>query len=95
MLLEIVRKGSDVTVELNAHEWQIFGDMDGAEAVVNALNDAASIALSKATPHEAWKFWTKESERYVAFGASDTEPRWVFECLVAKVFGDNYDSRYS
>lgn len=86
MEVEITRKAADVTVKLSADEWQIFS-IEGSDYVAEVLSVAASYALSQPTAVDAWIIWNRESQRFLSWGTTDSEPTREFERLVDKVFG--------
>lgn len=77
-----------VTVEHSPEEWELYSGMEGVEVAAHWLNVAASQALSCGDPEQAWKIWNGEVVKWAKYGASDTEPRWHFEHLFNKVYGE-------
>lgn len=80
-----------VEVNLSASEWQLYTvSMDCTEAA-RALNKAASEALSCGDPARAYGIFSLAQNKWADFGAWDSEPRWEFERLHRRVFGEEED----
>jgi len=87
-----------VSVALTAREWQLYSSATGSAGAARKLNTAASKALNEAHKlyaetkdagkaiSAAWKIWGAKSNELSSFGASDSEPRWMFDDLILRLF---------
>jgi hypothetical protein len=65
-------------LELNAMDWQLYSGFEGREEVAKALNAAVKDVCGRcATWQEAQEEIRQEFEKYLEFGAGDTEPDTV------------------
>lgn len=76
-----------VAVKLTANDWQLFTASMNCTRAAAALNRAASKALSTGDVKEAWAIFQEAQNEWAAYGAADTEPRWVFADLVDRFIG--------
>jgi len=81
--------GVDAEVKLSAEEWQLYSDMPGAGTVAKQLNGRVEKALKasgtkdKARKHVEDLMFT---DLFSKFGACDTEPRDVLECILEAAY---------
>lgn len=80
---------SIVSVDYTADEWQLFTASMDCEDAAMALNEAASEALSCGNYSRAWEIWNKAATKWQNWGAADSEPRYEFELLTRRVFGED------
>lgn len=100
-IMQGVTMKAEVTVNVGGRKWQIFspetmvdcGGISLEEATrehflcVDALNKAASRALSCGDASDAWHIWDATASEWGAWGAEDSEPRHLFEDMMIKVYG--------
>lgn len=75
-------------INKSAREWQLFSDMEGADAAAQALNDAANAFVQAFV--ESAREWYRVADQHDEFGAMDTEPRAEFAKIVRKVIADYF-----
>lgn len=82
--LKITKK---IELDYNAHEWQLFSDMEGAEGAAKRLNDTieryANAGMKKYETRSAVQSLMAELGKW---GANDTEPRAVLERILEKFY---------
>jgi len=76
------------SIELNAHDWELFADKPGVDAAAESLNErfkelVNSGATRKETDRAMFVFMGKLGQ----FGACDSEPGWVLDDLLDTVYG--------
>jgi hypothetical protein len=67
------------TDQLTAQSWMLFSDLDGVNQAARELTYALEMALTCDNREQAWAVVDPVRERFVEFGAMDSEPRRVAE----------------
>lgn len=78
-------------VELNysADKWQLYTASMNCDEAAQELNKAFTEAVNSGLGKlEVYKSVEAVMRKYDNFGATDSEPRWVLEDLIRKVFGE-------
>lgn len=85
-----IRKTISVSAKLTADEWELYSDMDGAEAAAEELNKELEFAVRAYETRE----WVEKKmlsfmgmKEFREFGASDTEPRAVLADILDNIYG--------
>ena len=78
-----------VDCNLTAEQWQLFAAMAGADAAAEALNLAVNTGCNApdATRASACRTISDTQRKYSKLGATDSEPYYVVDCILDKVFG--------
>ena len=76
-------------VNLSAGEWQLYTASMNCTKAAQALNKAASEALSCGDAHKAIAIFSKAQDEWSAYGTADSEPTWEFEAMYEKVYGED------
>jgi len=89
-----ITKRVHMRVRLTAKDWQLYtASMDCGDAA-DALNDAATKALSCGDPKEAYEIFRKARNEWAEWGAYDSEPGHEFGDLFIEAFGQDAYYKY-
>lgn len=83
--IEIKRR---VKLSLSAGEWQLYSSMPGAKKAARSLNAAVAKAINaSADKRSGYQAACQAMVPFADFGAIDSEPRYVLQDIIDKVYG--------
>ena len=89
-----ITKRVHMRVRLTAKDWQLYTASMDCEDAADALNDAATKALSCGDPKEAVKIFSEARNKWAEFGAYDSEPGHEWADLFTEAFGEEAYVKY-
>lgn len=87
--VETVKKVTinELSIKLNAEQWQLYSDMSGAELCAHRLNRSLESMIKKGkTRKEIEDHMSEVFSKNGEWGAGDSEPESVLQDILDKVF---------
>ena len=76
-----------VVLALEAHDWELYTNMDGVKGVAKLLNEGVAAAINEAPDRSSARLAAEEVlKEHRKYGAYDTEPCAVLDRILSMVF---------
>lgn len=79
-----------VSLSLEASDWELYSSMDGTKAIAESLNKQVAIAINESPNRKtAFKLSLEVLEHHKKYGAADSEGIAVLRKILDLVFGED------